>query len=325
MRRALAAFAVAALVLTGCGESEPTASQGTVSESPEPSESPAASPSQEPALEAIEVAKANGSWDRLSAVDAGTVPDDLLAALDSGQLGWYVCDFPSGKILRHAKVVALPHLGASTREAEENCAIMVADQLRDFLEHGNVANAVNFPQVSMARESRFRVAIANANVPNMLGQISTAMANAGLNIHNMVNKSRGDMAYTLVDAEAKKVRPELDESIPEQALEHQDRNETHRRSDEPEQVHLRFLAMARRNPASAGRGTSGYRLRQNDLRHGVAATPHPPPGGKGPAKRPRVSPAPLAGHFRRYPPPGAAAASSTSTPPHRRSSPHRRT
>jgi D-3-phosphoglycerate dehydrogenase / 2-oxoglutarate reductase len=126
----------------------------------------------------------------------------VLAALDSGRLGWYVCDFPSGKILRHAKVVALPHLGASTREAEENCAIMVADQVRDYLEHGNVANAVNFPQVSMERESRFRLAIANANVPNMLGQISTAMANAGLNIHNMVNKSRGDMAYTLVDVDS---------------------------------------------------------------------------------------------------------------------------
>jgi D-3-phosphoglycerate dehydrogenase / 2-oxoglutarate reductase len=126
----------------------------------------------------------------------------VLGALDSGQLGWYVCDFPSGRILRHARVVALPHLGASTREAEENCAIMVADQLRDYLEHGNVTNAVNFPQVAMARESRFRVAIANANVPNMLGQISTAMAHAGLNIHNMVNKSRGDMAYTLVDVDS---------------------------------------------------------------------------------------------------------------------------
>ncbi|HXD40513.1 MAG TPA: phosphoglycerate dehydrogenase [Ramlibacter sp.] len=126
----------------------------------------------------------------------------VLAALDSGQLGWYVCDFPSGKILNHPKVVALPHLGASTREAEDNCAVMVADQLRDYLEHGNVANAVNFPNVSMERESRYRVAIANANVPNMLGQISTAMAQAGLNIHNMVNKSRGDMAYTLVDVDS---------------------------------------------------------------------------------------------------------------------------
>ncbi len=133
----------------------------------------------------------------------GVVSDSaILAALDSGQLGWYVCDFPSGKILKHPKVVALPHLGASTREAEENCAIMVADQLRDYLENGNVSNAVNFPHVSMGRESNFRVAIANANVPNMLGQISTAMANAGLNIHNMVNKSRGDMAYTLVDVDS---------------------------------------------------------------------------------------------------------------------------
>ncbi|MBA3771709.1 MAG: phosphoglycerate dehydrogenase [Ramlibacter sp.] len=133
----------------------------------------------------------------------GVVSDSaVLTALASGQLGWYVCDFPSGKFLRHAKVVALPHLGASTREAEENCAIMVADQLRDYLENGNIANAVNFPNVSMSRESRFRIAIANANVPNMLGQISTAMANAGLNIHNMVNKSRGDMAYTLVDVDS---------------------------------------------------------------------------------------------------------------------------
>ncbi len=133
----------------------------------------------------------------------GVVNDTaVLAALRDKQLGWYICDFPSGAILKHPRVVALPHLGASTREAEENCAIMVADQLRDYLENGNVSNAVNFPNVSMDRESRFRVAIANANVPNMLGQISTAMAQAGLNIHNMVNKSRGDMAYTLVDVES---------------------------------------------------------------------------------------------------------------------------
>jgi D-3-phosphoglycerate dehydrogenase len=126
----------------------------------------------------------------------------VLAALDRGQLGCYVCDFPSAAINGHERVVALPHLGASTREAEENCALMVVDQLRDFLEHGNVANAVNFPAVGMPRESAYRVAIANANVPNMLGQISTAMARAGLNIHNMVNKSRGDVAYTLVDVDS---------------------------------------------------------------------------------------------------------------------------
>jgi D-3-phosphoglycerate dehydrogenase len=99
-------------------------------------------------------------------------------------------------------VVALPHLGASTREAEENCAVMVVDQLRDYLEHGQIANAVNFPAVSMARESAYRIAIANANVPNMLAQISATMAQAGLNIHNMVNKSRGEMAYTLVDVDS---------------------------------------------------------------------------------------------------------------------------
>jgi D-3-phosphoglycerate dehydrogenase / 2-oxoglutarate reductase len=126
----------------------------------------------------------------------------VLASLNSKHLAYYVCDFPSAVINGHERVIALPHLGASTREAEDNCAVMVADQLRDYLEHGNVANAVNFPNVSMARESLHRVAIANANVPNMLGQISTAMAHAGLNIHNMVNKSRGDMAYTLVDIDS---------------------------------------------------------------------------------------------------------------------------
>jgi D-3-phosphoglycerate dehydrogenase / 2-oxoglutarate reductase len=126
----------------------------------------------------------------------------VLAALQAGGLAWYVCDFPSRATLAHERVIALPHLGASTREAEENCAVMVIDQLRNYLEHGNIVNAVNFPAVSMARESAFRIAIANANVPNMLGQISTAMAQAGLNIHNMVNKSRGDMAYTLVDVDS---------------------------------------------------------------------------------------------------------------------------
>jgi len=126
----------------------------------------------------------------------------VVSALEKKQLGWYVCDFPSAAINGRAGVIALPHLGASTREAEENCALMVVDQLRDYLENGNVANAVNFPAVSMGRESAYRVAIANANVPNMLGQISTAMAKAGLNIHNMVNKSRGDVAYTLVDVDS---------------------------------------------------------------------------------------------------------------------------
>ena len=126
----------------------------------------------------------------------------VLAALRAGTLKYYLCDFPSAKLLREPGVAALPHLGASTEEAEENCAVMVVDQVREYLEHGTIANAVNFPNVDMPRESPFRIAIANANVPNMLGQISTAMANAGLNIHNMVNKSRDEMAYTLVDVDS---------------------------------------------------------------------------------------------------------------------------
>jgi len=133
----------------------------------------------------------------------GIVDDEaVIAALRSRKLKYYLCDFPSAKLLGEPGVVALPHLGASTEEAEENCAVMVVDQVRAYLEHGCIANAVNFPNVEMARESPFRMAIANANVPNMVGQISTAMARAGLNIHNMVNKSRGEMAYTLVDVDS---------------------------------------------------------------------------------------------------------------------------
>ena len=143
----------------------------------------------------------------------GVVSDSaVLDSLEARHLGHYVCDFPGAALHGQPQVVALPHLGASTREAEENCAVMVVDQLRDYLENGNVVNAVNFPQISMPRESAFRVAIANANVPNMLGQISTAMAQAGLNIHNMVNKSRGGMAYTLVDVDSS-VTPEVQAGI----------------------------------------------------------------------------------------------------------------
>ena len=126
----------------------------------------------------------------------------VIVALHERRLKYYLCDFPRPTLLGEPRVVALPHLGASTEEAEQNCAIMAVDQLRAFLEHGTITNAVNFPNVEMPRESPYRVAIANANVPNMLGQISTAMARSGLNIHNMVNKSRGEMAYTLVDVDS---------------------------------------------------------------------------------------------------------------------------
>lgn len=123
----------------------------------------------------------------------------VLDGLNDGRLHAYVCDFPSNLLRQHPRFVALPHLGASTEEAEENCAVMVADQVADYLDNGNILNSVNFPNIAMPRESAFRLAIANANVPNMLGQISTTLAEAGLNIQNMVNKSRGDLAFTLVD------------------------------------------------------------------------------------------------------------------------------
>ncbi|NIO40268.1 MAG: 3-phosphoglycerate dehydrogenase, partial [Burkholderiales bacterium] len=128
--------------------------------------------------------------------------DAVLEFLDDGRLKYYVCDFPSAKLRQSERVIALPHLGASTREAEDNCAVMVVDQIRDYLEHGNIRHSVNFPDVSMARESPYRLGIANSNVPNMVSQISTAVADAGLNIHNMINKSRDELAYTLVDVDS---------------------------------------------------------------------------------------------------------------------------
>jgi D-3-phosphoglycerate dehydrogenase len=134
--------------------------------------------------------------------DAVVDEDAVVAALRAGRLKAYITDFPSAALIREPGVVALPHLGASTAEAEDNSAVMVVDQVREFLEQGTIANSVNFPNVEMDRESPHRVAIANANVPNMLGQISSAMAQAGLNIHNMVNRSRGEMAYTLVDTDS---------------------------------------------------------------------------------------------------------------------------
>ena len=134
----------------------------------------------------------------------------VLDALNAKKLKAYVCDFPGVRFKGHPAVVAMPHLGASTLEAEENCAIMVVDQVRDYLENGNIRNAVNFPDVVMPRESPYRLGIANANVPNMVGQISTAVAQAGLNIHNMLNKSRKDMAYTLVDVDSAVPRQVID-------------------------------------------------------------------------------------------------------------------
>ncbi len=132
----------------------------------------------------------------------GIVDDEAVCqAIDEGRIYAYVCDFASNLLKNHERVIALPHLGASTREAEDNCAIMVAEQVRDYLENGNIHNSVNFPEVFMPRTEGYRIAIANSNVPNMVGQISTLMARAGLNIIDMLNKSRGELAYTLTDVD----------------------------------------------------------------------------------------------------------------------------
>jgi len=127
---------------------------------------------------------------------------DVAAALSSGHLHAYVCDFPSTVLKQHPRAIVLPHLGASTGEAEDNCAIMAAETLRDFLENGHIRNCVNFPEAALPRQAgSIRLAIANSNVPNMVGQISTCLASAGLNIAELLNRSRGEYAYTLIDAE----------------------------------------------------------------------------------------------------------------------------
>ena len=140
----------------------------------------------------------------------GIVDDQAVSdAIKAKKVYAYICDFPSNLLKNHPHVIALPHLGASTHEAEENCAIMVAEQVREFLENGNIRNSVNFPEVVVARGSDHRIVVANANVPNMLGQISEAFGEAGVNIHDMVNMSRGDLAYTVVD---------LDSAVPESVV-----------------------------------------------------------------------------------------------------------
>jgi D-3-phosphoglycerate dehydrogenase len=142
----------------------------------------------------------------------GVVAEEAVRkGLASGRLKWYVTDFPSEGLLGQAGVIALPHLGASTREAEDNSAIMVADQVREYLEHGTLQNAVNFPEAVLPREAPYRLAIANANVPDMLGAISHALGRRKINIHNMLNKSKGEMAYTLVDADSPVPQAVVDE------------------------------------------------------------------------------------------------------------------
>lgn len=141
----------------------------------------------------------------------GGVADDaaILGALNSGNLHGYITDFPKPLLIGHPNVIALPHLGASTSEAEENCAVMVAENLRDYLENGNVRFSVNFPETVIPRLGAHRITIANANVPNMVGQISTCLARANLNIEDLLNKSHGELAYTIVD---------LDDRVPDETI-----------------------------------------------------------------------------------------------------------
>ncbi|MDF1580321.1 MAG: phosphoglycerate dehydrogenase [Desulfuromonadales bacterium] len=125
----------------------------------------------------------------------------ILAGLESGRISQYLTDFPMVELIGHPRVVLIPHLGASTEEAEENCAIMIADQLSDFLENGNIRNSVNFPNTMLERNGLYRLAISNRHVPKMLGQVLSVLADQSINVLDMINKSRGDIAYNLIDIE----------------------------------------------------------------------------------------------------------------------------
>jgi len=143
----------------------------------------------------------------------GITNDEAICdAIDAGNLACYVTDFPNNRTKKTPQVIGLPHLGASTSEAEDNCAVMVAEQIKDYLETGNIVNSVNFPNVSMPQGTDHRLVVCNANVPNMVGQISTVMAEAGLNIHDMINQSRGEIAYTIVDLDSE-IEPSVIDTI----------------------------------------------------------------------------------------------------------------
>jgi len=154
-------------------------------------------------VNADNVGKMSDSAVVINLARGGIVNDAAVCdAIDAGELGGYVTDFPNNRTKQTPQVIGLPHLGASTGEAEDNCAVMVAEQVREYLETGNIVNSVNFPNVSMPRSTAYRLVVCNANVPNMVGQISTILADAALNINDMINQSRGDLAYTIVDVDS---------------------------------------------------------------------------------------------------------------------------
>ena len=131
----------------------------------------------------------------------GEIVDDdaMLSALDTGWVAAYITDFPNNRLVQHPHVVAMPHLGASTPESEQNCAAMAVDELRDYLENGNIRNSVNLPAVSMERSGVMRMCIIHKNVPAMLANITTLLSKDGVNVENLSNKSKGELAYTMVD------------------------------------------------------------------------------------------------------------------------------
>jgi D-3-phosphoglycerate dehydrogenase len=138
---------------------------------------------------------------------------DMKEALESGKVGCYVTDFPDEEVLTMKNVLAIPHLGASTEESEQNCAVMAVNQVRDYLENGNIVNSVNFPEAEMDRNGGPRLVIANKNVPNMVSQISSLLASEGLNIANMLNKNRADIAYNIIDIDGTAPSAELAEKL----------------------------------------------------------------------------------------------------------------
>ena len=137
------------------------------------------------------------------------VDADIIAAIQIGKVGAYLTDFPNAELLTSEKVLAIPHLGASTNESEVNCAIMAAEQIRNFFENGNIRNSVNFPAAELERNSGARLLVTNKNVPNIISQITTILAQAGINIDNMLNKNKGDIAYNIIDASNETLSDEI--------------------------------------------------------------------------------------------------------------------
>ncbi len=155
-------------------------------------------------IDAAAIAKMKGDVRIINLARNGLVDEEaLIPALESGRVAAYVTDFPDNRIANATGVIALPHLGASTPESEDNCAIMAAHELQDYLENGNITNSVNMPAVSMERSGEARICVIHHNIPNTLAQITSIVSGAGMNVENLANKSRKDYAYTMLDVDGK--------------------------------------------------------------------------------------------------------------------------